>query len=313
MAAARMGPWAAKLVGASLMAAALGGPARAGLAHPGQPPAPHDLWQAWNLEPVILVSLGVTAWVYARGRRARQPVPAVLSFAAGLLVLAAALISPIDALGSALFAGHMFQHMLLILVAAPLLVLGAPLGPLLVGLPRAAQLRLGQGWHAVRGLRAAAHGLTQPLVVWALHTLVFWAWHAPGLYQAALRSQLIHGLEHLSLLGTALLFWWAVLPARGARPAAQGLAVLLLFTMALQSGLLGALITFAPEPWYETYRASTAAWGLTPLEDQQLAGASMWVASGAAYLLAALVVFAAWLNRIERAGQRASGIDNLQP
>ncbi len=308
MAAARIGAWVAKLAGAIIMAAALSGPARAALAHPGQPPAPHDLWLAWNLEPAILLSLGLTAWAYARGRRARQPSRAGLSFAAGLLVLAAALISPIDALGSALFSGHMLQHMLLILVAAPLLVLGAPLGPLLLGLPRAAQLRLGGIWQSARWLRAAGHALAQPFVAWSLHALVFWAWHAPGLYQAALRSELVHGLEHLSLLGTALFFWWAVLPARGARPAAQGLAVLLLFTMALQSGLLGALITFAPEAWYEAYRASTAAWGLTPLEDQQLAGASMWVASGAAYLLAALGVFAAWLNRIERAGLRDSGI-----
>ncbi len=327
MGVAGSGALTAKLAIAAL--AVLGSQAPAAIAHGGQPLAPHDLWQAWNWEPSILLALGLTAWVYVRGRRARHPSRAApvtpsnpfpparsayapstgvrrtqrsLSFAAGLLTLAAALISPIDALGSALFSGHMLQHMLLIVVAAPLLVLSAPLGPLLLGLPRPLQLRLGRGWQAARWLRLAVSALTQPLVAWGLHTLVFWVWHAPGPYQAALRSELVHGWEHLSLLGTALLFWWAVAPARGTRASVQGLAVLLLFTMALQSGLLGALITFAPTPWYAAYHATTAAWGLTALEDQQLAGASMWTISGAAYLLAALRIFAAWLQQIERAG-----------
>jgi putative membrane protein len=277
------------------------------LAHPGQPPAPHDLWSAWNLDPAILLSLALAAWVYARGARAGRPAHPSLSFAAGLLVVAIALISPIDALSSALFSAHMLQHMLLILVAAPLLVLGAPLGPMLLGLPRSAQLRLGRAYQAVPWLGKTGHVLVQPVVAWALHALAFWAWHAPALYQAALRSGPVHALEHLSLLGTALLFWWSVLPGRGARPAGgPGLAVLLLFTMALQSGLLGVLITFAPQPWYEAYTATTSAWGLTALEDQQLAGAGMWVLSGAAYLVAALVILAAWLNRMERAGVQES-------
>jgi putative membrane protein len=304
MAATRAQRLLAKLGGLAAAAAVLGAQAPTVQAHEGQPPAPHDLWRAWNLEPAILLPLGLTAWVYARGLRARRLSPPSLSFAAGLLFLAAALVSPIDALGSALFSGHMLQHMLLILLAAPLLVLGAPMGPLLLGLPRAVQLRLGRAWQAAPWLRPAGHALAQPLVAWSLHALVFWAWHAPALYQAALRSDAVHALEHFSLLGSALLFWWTVAPARGARSGVPGLAVLLLFTMAIQSGLLGVLITFAPEPWYGAYRATTAAWGLSPLEDQQLAGAGMWVASGGAYLLAALGIFAAWLNRLEYAGLR---------
>jgi putative membrane protein len=297
-------PILVKLAGLAAATAVLGAQTPAVLAHEGHPLAPHDLWWAWNLEPAILLSLGLTAWLYVRGLRAPRLSRASLNFAAGLWVLAIALVSPIDALGSALFSGHMLQHMLLILAAAPLLVLGAPMAPLLLGLPRPARLRLGRIWQAARWLQVVMHALAQPLVAWSLHALVFWAWHAPGLYQMALRSGAVHALEHFSLLGTALLFWWTVAPARGARSGAPGLAVLLLFTMAIQSGLLGVLITFAPEPWYGAYRVTTAAWGLSPLEDQQLAGAGMWVASGAAYLLAALGLFAAWLNRIELAGLR---------
>jgi cytochrome c oxidase assembly factor CtaG len=133
---------------------------------------------------------------------------------------------------------------------------------------------------------------------------MLWAWHAPLLYETALRSEIVHILEHLGLLGTALLFWWVIVHPRGSTSARAEFGILALFTMALQSGLLGALLTFAPEPWYAAYAFTTQAWGLTPLEDQQLAGGIMWIPVGTVYTLAALALFLVRLAGIERTARQ---------
>jgi cytochrome c oxidase assembly factor CtaG len=132
-------------------------------------------------------------------------------------------------------------------------------------------------------------------MAWTLHAVAIWLWHAPKLYQATLSSETMHTVQHVSFLGTALLFWWALLhgvPSRLARPA----TVIYLFTTAVHTSLLGALLTFAPRLWYPLYDATTAPWGLTPLEDQQLAGVIMWVPAGLSYLIAALALAATWLR-----------------
>jgi putative membrane protein len=283
----------------------LAAPARV-WAHPGEPPQPHDLWSAWPVSLGPVLGLALMAWLYARGygawaRRGRGLGWRAVAFAAGWLALALALVTPLDPLGHALFAAHMAQHLLLILVAAPLLVLSAPLGPLLLGLPGSAGAALGAWWRRAGGLQRAWQWLSAPAVAWGLHTLALWVWHAPGLYQSALTSDWLHGLEHFAFLGTALLFWWAVLhPRRQSGWIAGPGGALYVFTMALQSGLLGALITFAEQTWYPAYAATTAAWGLTPLEDQQLAGVVMWVPAGMVYLGAALGVLAHWFAVMER-------------
>jgi cytochrome c oxidase assembly factor CtaG len=285
------------------------------LAHDGHPPAPHDLSSAWAWEPTIVLGLALTAWVYARGVRTlwkragpghgiRRWQAAV--FGAGLATLFIALISPLDALGSALFSAHMVQHLLLIAVAAPLLVVGAPLAPLLWGLPDGARRAVGGRWRLRRWVRAGWRALTDPLVVWALNAVALWVWHLPGLYQAALRSEAVHTFEHGSFLATALLFWWTVAHCRARGRLSQGAGVLYLFTAAMQGGILGALMTFTPRPWYPIYESSVAAWGLTPLEDQQLAGLIMWIPSGLIYALGALVLLAAWLHAAERVERRSA-------
>ena len=172
-----------------------------------------------------------------------------------------ALLSPLDALGSALLSAHMAQHLLLIVVAAPLLVLGQPALALLWALPSVVAGGLGGGGAAavLRGVWAA---LTLPLVAWLLHTAALWAWHAPPLNEAALDLPALHGVEHLSFLRTGLLFWWTVLAPGSAGAASSnprrmvdGLGALSIFALTLQSGLLGALMTFAPSPWYPAYAA----------------------------------------------------------
>jgi len=183
-------------------------------------------------------------------------------------------------------------------VAAPLLVLGRPLVPFVWALSPAARRTVGRwtGAPAVRGTWAA---LTHPLAAWALHAVAIWIWHLPSLYAASVRSDMVHALQHASFLGTALLFWWSVLgTSRRGRPVAPW-AVLSLFGTALHTSILGALLTFSTRVWYPVYGATTAVWGLTPLEDQQLAGLIMWVPAGLVYLAAALALLAGWLAEPE--------------
>lgn len=276
------------------------------LAHVGQPIEPHDLATAWSLEPGVLLALGASALLYSRGLRALWSSGVgrgirrweANAFLAGWLVLTLSLISPLHPLGEALFSAHMGQHELLMVVAAPLLVLGRPLVPALWALPIGWRRALGRG---ARGapVRGGWRWLTHPAVAWVVHAAAIWLWHLPALYQSTLRSELLHTLQHSSFLATALLFWYALFQGRRARMG-YGAAVLYLFTTALHTGGLGALLTFARTPWYAEYAASSGAWGLTPLEDQQLAGLIMWVPAGVSYLIAGLVLVAASLREAER-------------
>jgi putative membrane protein len=267
-------------------------------AHEGQPPAPHDLWNAWNWDPVILAGLMLGAWIYLTGRRTgldwRE-----LSFMAGLAALFLALISPLDALSTALFSAHMVQHMLLIVIAPPLLILGISPGSLV---PVSAI----RGISVMSSLKPLWRFLMQPPVAWTLNVLTLWVWHTPGLYQSALENEALHMLEHLGFLITSLLFWWTITRPR-MRMGRGDPGILALFTMALQCGLLGALITFAPTPWYGVYESTTEPWELSPLEDQQLAGAIMWISVGTIYTLAALILFVMHLSWIERTSNQREG------
>jgi cytochrome c oxidase assembly factor CtaG len=185
----------------------------------------------------------------------------------------------------------MAQHELLMAVAAPLIVLGRPLVPFLWALPAAWRRRAG-AWAKRRAVRASWRALTAPLTATVIHGVTVWAWHAPRAYQATLTSELTHALQHVSFLATALLFWWALVRGPGARRR-YGAAVLYLFVTAAHTGLLGALLAFSPTLWYPVYSLTTRAWGITPLEDQQLAGLVMWIPASMSYLVAALALFAA--------------------
>jgi putative membrane protein len=270
-------------------------------------------WRSWSGDPMVLIGIVVAAWAYTRGlgRLWGQagvghglPRWRALCFAGGLGTIVFALLSPFDALDALLFSAHMVQHLLLILVAAPLLILGAPLVPVLFALPVAQRRAIGHWWKRTGTLRAFWHGATHPLVIWALNVVVLFAWHLPGPYTLALRYDMVHGCEHACFLGVSLLFWWILLDPAGQRRLGHGAAVLFVFTMGLPMGILGALLTFAPTLWYPGQEVNSALWGLTPLEDQQLAGLLMWVPSGIVYLLLALGLMAAWLRAEEAAMRR---------
>jgi putative membrane protein len=267
-------------------------------AHSGEPLAPHDLWTAWIFEPGILIGLAVSAWLYFRGARGRgRRTWETACFAGGWLTLSVALVSPIHPMGGVLFSAHMIQHELLMLIAAPLLVLSRPLVPFLWGLPLSWRREAGR-WSKSTWVQRPWHVATKPLVAWSVHALALWIWHAPPLFQATLESDFIHALQHASFLSSALLFWWAVIHGHEGRMG-YGVATFYVFTTAVHSSILGALLTFAPSVWYPAYTRTTAAWGLTPLEDQQIGGLIMWVPAGVVYLLAGLALFGAWLRQSE--------------
>ena len=267
------------------------------------PLTPHDFWSGWSFEPAVIVTLGIAAWLYVRGARALWRSAGVgkgvatweaAAFGAGWATLVLALMSPLHRLGEALFSAHMAQHELLMAVAAPLLVLGRPLVPLVWALPMSWRRSAGS-WVAAPPFRRGWALVTLPIAAWTLHAAAIWLWHAPPLFEATLRSELIHALQHVSFLGSALLFWWALLRGRQGRLGGPA-AVLYLFTTSLHTTVLGALLTFSSRVWYPLYASGTAPWGLTPLEDQQLAGLIMWVPGSLAYLIAALMIASTWLR-----------------
>lgn len=279
------------------------------LAHAGAPPAPHDLWSAWSLDPIVLAAVALAWWLFRRGIRSagRHGVTRQSWFTWGLIAAALAVLSPVDAMGSALASAHMVQHLLLIMVAAPGLAQARPGQTLLLGLPRGARKRLGGVRRRLRLTPATIQRISHPGMVWLVFAAGLWFWHLPGPYDAAVDSDLVHAVEHATFIAVALLFWATILntPAR-----LQGLAVLGVFAAALQGTVLAAILTFAPSPLYFSYEATAQIWGLTPLEDQQLAGVIMWVPGGLAYLVVGLWLFASWIagsaeERVIAPGERS--------
>ena len=208
------------------------------LLHEGTPLAPHDAWSAWSWEPGVLLTLGATAVLYAVGsrrlrsgsrRRGRTRRLEAVAFWGGWLVLGLALVSPLHAMGGALLWAHMAQHELLMVVAAPLLVLGRPLVVSLWALPAGRRRLIGA---MLGSLRPLGRRLGRVEIAWLVHAAAILAWHVPALYDRTVASELVHSLQHASFLGSALLFWWSVLTEARLR-ARHGGAVLSLFTTAM--------------------------------------------------------------------------------
>ncbi|WP_246681142.1 cytochrome c oxidase assembly protein [Mesorhizobium sp. B2-3-15] len=218
-----------------------------------------------------------------------------LFFTAGWGVLTGALVSPIHALGERVFAAHMIEHELLMAVAAPLLVAACPGAALIWALPTGLRRGTGRLTHG-RIPQAIWTVASRPLNATVIHGIAIWIWHVPVLFEAALQQGVLHYAQHASFLGTALLFWWGILPRSG-RQQAYGSAVMHLFFTSLHTGLLGVLLLLSPRLWYPQNAAGAALWGLTPIEDQQLAGLVMWVPAGLIYGGAALLLAGLWISK----------------
>lgn len=269
------------------------------LAHTGQPLQPHDAWWAWHLDPLIIVPLVFVAAAYVLGTRGGADTRAhQVAFGGAVVALVAALVSPLEAMAGTLVSAHMVQHVLLILVAAPLLAVSAPGASILRGAPaplRGASRRIrrsaGLGPRQLKRLRS-------PVARWVLYVVTLWVWHASVVYGAAVEHEPVHLIEHASFLGTAFLVWSAILGPKRIR-VPRGVGVLAVFTLGLQGTFLSALLTFAPQPWYADYLRPPQAWGLDPLADQQLAGVIMWVPAGFLHLGIALWLLASWLRETD--------------
>lgn len=273
------------------------------LVHEGAPLAPHDVWRAWSPEPMVLAGLILSGGLYWRGwRRSVASRREAFAFWTGWSLLALALVSPLHRMGGALLWAHMAQHELIMVAAAPLLVLGRPLVLSLRALPDRTRRHVGT-WLA--GLRDLLHEVGRLDVAWLLHAMAILVWHVPAYYDRTVGSELVHSLQHTSFLATGLLYWYSVLTEARLRGRYGG-AVLSLFTTMIYTGGLGALLTVASRPWYSAYGEAAPLWGLSPLEDQQLAGLIMWVPAALSYLLATLWLVHVWMRDSEgRVGVRA--------
>lgn len=268
---------------------------------------PGTVWTTWQPDLGILVGILGLVVVYTRGlRRLRTHTGrhvgisrARLSlFVGGVVALAVALVSPLDAMATTLFSAHMVQHLLLIVVAAPLLVAGRlyvavlPLWPV--------RWRRWWGRHVTGALRQRTPlGIIVAVVA---HVAVVVVWHAPVVYDVAVTNDAVHALEHLTMLAAGLAFWVAMGAGRHAPVAAAAPAA---FVVVLSFTLLSAAMTVASAPWYASHVTTSTVWGLSPLQDQQLAAAIMWVPGGMVYLVAAAATIVRWLRDDERSQQAA--------
>jgi cytochrome c oxidase assembly factor CtaG len=269
------------------------------------------LLQSWTLDPWLLAVLAITSTIYGRGwwwlhnrRPQRFGIWEFLAFQAGLLALFLALASPLDALAELLLQVHMIQHVVLMMVVPPLLWLGAPLLPLLHGLPRPVVKRGVGPVLAWPPLQRLGHCLTRPLVCWFAFALSTLAWHVPHCYELALRSAGWHEVQHACFLGTGLLFWWPVIQPWPSQPRWPRWTMILYLLLAdLQNTALSAILMFSERILFPTYATVPRLWNLSVLDDQAAAGVLMWVPGSVIFLVPVGVLVMRFLDapRIRRA------------
>src|SRR5688572_1860060 len=262
------------------------------------PAIPLAVLASWRFDVLPTTVLILTGAIYFRGWRrlwhlheTELPRWRLLCFTAGLTSLWLAEASPIDALSGLLLTAHMVQHLMLTAVAPTLILLGAPVLPLLRGLP-SRLVRDGFGpfltWPA---LRRGAHGLTHPGVGLSLGAITMWGWHLPGPYQVALQTPFWHGLEHLTFFMGALLFWWSVVRPWPYVPHWSAWSIPPTLLLAdLQNTVVAATLTFSGQVLYPIYDQVPRLGGLSALDDQVIAGVVMWVPGSLVFLVPAIVV-----------------------
>jgi putative membrane protein len=263
---------------------------------------------SWTFDPLVLAALlallatYVLRWARTRrqsGARA-APWPRLICFVAGVLTLAAALVSPVDALGEHVLTMHMVQHVLL-LDLVPIL--------LLVGLTRAL---LRPATRRLAALERAAGPLAHPVFAVVLYVAVMWIWHIPALYDAAAEHDALHPFEHLSFAFAGGLYWWHLLSPIRARQRLRGMGPLAYMgATKLLVGLLGIALTFAPDPLYDFYADQPDYWGLSAGEDQSVAGLVMALEQSIVMGIAVAVLFVRMLSESEREDQRAERYETI--
>ena len=263
---------------------------------------------AWNLDHAVLWVLPALAVVYECGWRrlhaqmpARYPVGRMVAFIGGLTIVFVAVASPLDAYGAVLLQVHMTQHMLLMMVAPPLLWLGQPILPFLRACPPRLTRRVLRPLLVSQALRRVARVVTHPAVCWSTFALAFVVWHVPRYYELGLRSEPWHQLQHACFFSAALLFWWPVVHVWPSAPVwPRWTMIPYLVAADLLNTALSAMLTFSSHVLYPSYEHAPRLAGVLPLDDQALAGVIMWVPGSIAYLIPAMLLTIELLQRPQR-------------
>jgi len=266
-------------------------------------------------ETVVALAIAGSVLLYARGVHEVWRVAGsdrlirrwqVFAFGGGVAALLVALASPLEQEADVNLVWHMAQHVVLLTVAAPLLAAAAPITAMLYALPPRGRHRLQPTWRRVLRSQSDRGWIAWTALSFALANVTLAIWHVPALYDAAVRNDAIHALEHVTFVLTAMLFWWVVLGA--GRRSRRGLGVVSVFVATLPATALGVLMTLAHRPWYSVY-----GHGADALQQQQLAGAVMWGFGGVAMVAAAAALFASWLAEMDRADERARARAAVDP
>lgn len=265
-------------------------------------PLPENWWAAWSLPVVPFIGVSLLLLIYLLGWRAafrtrsnELPVWRGGCFVAGILSLWIALASPIDALDDYLLTAHMLQHFILMSVAPPLLVLGAPTVPLLRGLPRWLIRALSRPVFRAGWFHKACRFIMHPVFAWLAMNIAYLSWHLPGMFELTFQSENIHNFEHLCFFLTSIAFWWVVIapwPSRSRWP--RWTVIPYLLSADFINTVLSATLAFSGKVLYPSYAAVERICTLTPLQDQVAAGAEMWVLNSIVFLVPAVVI-TAWL------------------
>jgi len=267
-------------------------------------------WMSWTFSWPVFISLllisvyYLSGWKRVESKNRFDPLRRwqLVFFISGLVILIAALLSPIDRLSDYLAYVHMIQHTLLLMVAAPLFALASPGFYSFRQLPKSLKsgMRpLQKTWFQL----TRAFPMKRMLVAWVAYALILWIWHIPYLYEAALKNSLVHDLQHLAFFISAYFFWRVVIDPFRKPGRNEGVAILYVFVASLHAMILGVLMTLAPSSWYPSYEKTAPLFGLTALEDQQIAGLIMWMPAGVSYVLVALGSLYMLLKRQSSLGQ----------
>ena len=257
-----------------------------------------EFWSAWSFPPVASIALMATGLIYFSGwnllRRLlprHYPTWRLTAFVAGLASIWIAIASPLDAFDDVLLTAHMMQHLLFMVIAPPLLLLGAPAIPLLRGLPKWILRRALAPFLRSRVIRKMGRAITHPLLCWLTMAVAMIGWHIPAAYEWALRSSAWHEVEHSCFLITSTLFWFPVIqpwPSRAHWP--RWTMPLYLLLGDVVNTVLSAFLAFSDRVFYPSYTNSQNAFGISPLGDQAAAGAVMWTVGSFVFLGAAAVL-----------------------
>ena len=254
----------------------------------------------WDFEPISVIALLLLTVLYFVGLRRTNgrslkliPWWRPVALVAGVSSLLIASLSPLHTVGGSLFFAHMIQHIILIMIGPPLILLGGPIVPVIRGLPAGLRREIVIPILQNHKCRTLLQICTKPVVAWFVYVGSLWIWHTPRLYDEAVQNTGIHGLEHVSFVFASIFFWWCVIDPIPMKPKLTGgLRLGYLFLATLQNTILGAFITLSTSPWYSSYMVSSEIFtALTPLQDQRIGGLIMWIPGAMMYFLALSIAF----------------------